>query len=236
MIEFIFECGVHILGIAATVFAALLWVSWAVYLVVNVMKLFKRIRLPPENIFTLVVLPLFCLAITLLSWNLYIKPRYVYPSEGLFGRKIGGVERNLGRVSGMEGGVRYYEVSVPRPLDYFDSYKIHVTPISCRSYILSGTRFYASKNAAETAYREVRGLLSGKYGHVTDDGPYGCSVVDGKRKIALFCTDVLGRPQLYINVCRMDIMSDILPREKEMFHQQQEDARLKERLEKQDSL
>lgn len=235
MVEFVIECGIHIVGVLAILVAAFFWFGWAIIIVDGGKKLIRREHFRQEDIFALVCLPLLCIAITLLSWDFYIKPRYVYPSEGLFGRKIGGVERNLGPESGTEDGARYYEIAVPRPLDYFDSYKIHVTPISCRSYLLSGTKFYDSKRAAENAYREVRSLLSGKYGHVIDDGPYSCSVVDGKRKIALFCTDVLGRPQLYINVYRVDIMS-ILPYEKERFREREEEARHKERLKKQESL
>lgn len=158
-------------------------------------------------------------------------------SPGLFGKSIGGYEQKFldeqhpPKKEGdklvdcwewrfrNEDGVYVVPFKADKPLDCFSEYHLHLLPISKRSFLISGNRYYATKND----YNEVKELLTSKYGKPIEDTGDTCSFRDGDKKIGLVFTSVLGgKPQLYINAYRIDLLDKDLPEEMKKLEAQRE--------------
>ena len=171
------------------------------------------------------------------------------PSSGMFGKEIGGYEKSFldkqyppKREDGKlvdcwewhyrkEDGRYIVPIEVPKPY-YFSEYNLHLLPMSKRSFLISGNLFWATKQN----YEEVKSLLISKYGMPVEEQGYTCTFIDGKKKICLVFTDVLGKPQLYINAYRDDLLKKNLPAEIRMRKDELRRMKEKQRHDAMDSL
>lgn len=152
---------------------------------------------------------------------------WFYRSPGMFGKDIGGYEERyldemypkVDGAPGWRGRYRYEDgryivpIKVEKPIEHFDEYKLHLLPVSKRSFLLSANRFYESKEDCMRSYKEIRAILCKKYGTPNEETKFTCGYNAGDRKIGLVATDILFRPQLYINVYRVDLFEKKLPEE-----------------------
>lgn len=162
-------------------------------------------------------------------------------SPGMFGKSIGGYEQKFldeqhpPKMQGdklvdcwewrhrNEDGVYVVPIKVSKPLGYFSEYHLHLLPISKRSFLISGNRFYSTKDD----YNEVKNLLTSKYGKPTEEKEDTCSFEDGDKKIGLVFTNILGgKPQLYINAYRTDLLEKDLPEELKKLEAQRKDNKI----------